>query len=133
MRQAEFEYLDLQSVVRIHETMITRHGGSNGIKDIGLVESALLAPRQTFDGLLLRPTAEEQCASLWFGFVKNHGFVDGNKRVGLAVADIFLKMNGFRFKFDSSRAESLTVLIASSQISLEGLTEIVKSSIERIS
>ena len=125
-----FKYLSLAEIVEIHDVLIERHGGSTGIKDIGLVESALMAPQQTFGGELLLPTLEEQCARLWFGFVQNHGFVDGNKRVGFAAANTFLRMNKHRFRFGSDKAEQITVLVASSRIDLVGLTEIVKVSIE---
>jgi death on curing protein len=77
----------------IHADQIERYGGSLGIRDRGLLESALAMPEATFSGSELHATPDEKAAAYLFHVVKNHPFVDGNKRVGLTVALTFLALN----------------------------------------
>ncbi len=88
------EFLELDDVLALHAESIRRFGGSPGLRDAALLESALAMPRATMFGELLHPTVHEQAAAYLFHMVKNHPFVDGNKRVGLAAALTFLGMNG---------------------------------------
>jgi len=74
--------LSLQQVLELHEESIRRHGGSAGVRDLGLVESALAQPDASFGGVEFYPTITEKVAALGFSLVKNRGFIDGNKRVG---------------------------------------------------
>lgn len=90
----KLEFLELDDVLAIHAESIRRFGGANGLRDPGLLESALAMPRATMFGELLHSTIHEQAAAYLFHLVKNHPFVDGNKRVGLGVALAFLGMNG---------------------------------------
>jgi death on curing protein len=87
-------FLTFDEVLAIHGHLIARYGGSPGIRDVGLLRSALAVPEATYDGVLLHPTIHEQAAAYCFHLVKNHPFVDGNKRAGLAVALAFLRLNG---------------------------------------
>lgn len=89
-------FLTLDEVLAIHAHLIERYGGEPGIRDRGLLESALAMPEATFSEEDLHPTLEEKAAAYLFHLVKNHPFVDGNKRVGLAVALTFLRLNGIR-------------------------------------
>jgi death on curing protein len=86
-------FLTLDEVLAIHADQIERYGGSLGIRDRGLLESALAMPEATFSGSELHATPDEKAAAYLFHLVKNHPFVDGNKRVGLAVALTFLALN----------------------------------------
>jgi death on curing protein len=86
-------FFTLDEVLAIHADQIARYGGSLGIRDGGLLESALAMPEATYAGEDLHPTLTEKAAAYLFHLVKNHAFVDGNKRVGLAVALAFLAMN----------------------------------------
>ena len=81
------EFLTLDEVLALHADRIARYGGSEGIRDVGLLKSALAAPAATFDGGYLHPTLPEMAAAYLFHLVKNHPFVDGNERVGLARRD----------------------------------------------
>ena len=83
-------YLSLDEVLDIHEEQILVFGGASGIRDKGLVEAALLRPQTGY----YRDTIEE-AAALWESLAMNHGFVDGNKRVALAVTEVFLEANGY--------------------------------------
>lgn len=81
-------------VVSVHRMLIAEHGGGSGIRDKGLLESALARPRHLFS-YEPQSTIFELAAAYGFGLAKNHPFVDGNKRAALAVAAIFLELNGF--------------------------------------
>jgi death-on-curing protein len=91
-------FLTLDEVLAIHADQITRYGGSLGIRDQGLLESALAMPEASYADEELHPTLFEKAAAYLFHLVKNHPFVDGNKRVGLAVALAFLAMNDVLIK-----------------------------------
>jgi death on curing protein len=86
-------FLTVDEVLAIHAHLIERYGGSPGIRDLGLLRSALAMPEASFGGETLHATLYEQAAAYCFHIVKNHPFVDGNKRVGLAVALAFLRLN----------------------------------------
>jgi death on curing protein len=92
------KYLTPQQVLAIHDQMVKRFGGSSGIRDIGLVESAVARPMATFDGVDLYENIYDKAAALLQSLLKNHPFVDGNKRTALSSAGIFLKMNGYILK-----------------------------------
>lgn len=89
-------FLSFDEVLAIHARLIHRYGGSLGIRDRGLLESALAMPRMTFGGELLHGTLFEMAAAYLFHIVKNHPFVDGNKRAGLACGLVFLGLNEHR-------------------------------------
>ena len=86
--------LTYHQVIQIHSLLILETGGSDGIRDKGLLDSALNLPFQSFDGEDLYKTIQSKAARLGFSLVNNHAFVDGNKRTGILVMMIFLEMNG---------------------------------------
>ncbi len=89
----------IEEVVAIHDDLIAQFGGASGLRDMGALESALLRPQMGYyDGLL------EEAAALMESLANNHPFVDGNKRVALAVADTFLRLNGSFINCDSGAA-----------------------------
>lgn len=94
----EPDFLTLDEVLAIHAHQIRQYGGSPGLRDRALLESALAMPRATFGGEKLHPTVTEQAAAYLFHLTKNHPFVDGNKRVGLACCLVFLRLNGRRIR-----------------------------------
>lgn len=83
-----------EKVLLLHRILLEETGGSEGIRDIGLLDSALEAAYATFDGKELFPTKEEKAARLGVGLISNHAFVDGNKRIGMYVLLSFLELNG---------------------------------------
>jgi death-on-curing protein len=91
-------FLTLDEALAIHAHQIARYGGALGVRDQGLLESALAMPAATFAGEYLHPSLPEQAAAYLFHLVKNHPFVDGNKRVGLACSFVFLRLNGIRVR-----------------------------------
>ena len=84
-------YLDMEDVLAIHARQIEIYGGSQGIRDAGLIESALLRPQTGYYRDLV-----EEAAALWESLAMNHGFIDGNKRVAFACLNVFLGMNGLK-------------------------------------
>lgn len=88
-------FLEIEEVLAIHQDQITRYGGSMGVRDMNLLESAVKAPASTFMGNFLNADLFEMAAAYLFYLVMNHPFIDGNKRVGTAAALTFLDVNGF--------------------------------------
>lgn len=92
------KYLTTPQVLAIHYQMVKRFGGFQGIRDIGLVESAVGRPQATYDGIDLHENIFDKAAALLQSLLKNHPFVDGNKRTALTSAGIFLNSNGYKLK-----------------------------------
>lgn len=97
-------YLTLQETLGLHEQLIQRFGGSAGVRDMGLLESALLRPQTGY-----YDTLSLQAAALLQSLIQNHCFIDGNKRVAFSAAAIFLRMNGYRLKVESGSGESFLI------------------------
>jgi death-on-curing protein len=102
-------FLTLDEVLAIHAHQIQAYGGSFGIRDRGLLESALAMPEATFGGEYLHGTLHEQAAAYLFHLVKNHPFVDGNKRIGLACCLAFLRLNHVRIAATDDELVDLVV------------------------
>lgn len=91
------KYLTPQKVLAIHDQVVKRTGGSHGIRDLGLLESAVYRPQATFGGMDLYKSIFDKAAALLQSLLKNHPFLDGNKRTALTSAGTFLKINGYKF------------------------------------
>ncbi len=109
-------FLTLDEVLALHADQIERYGGSRGLRDLGLLESAIAAPRATFGGVLLHPTLPEMAAAYLFHLVQNHPFVDGNKRVGLAAASAFLGLNDLWIEAEEEDLVTLVVGVAEGRV-----------------
>ena len=90
---------DKDKVLLLQQLVIKSSGGSAGVRDFGLLDSAIESAYQTFDGVELYPTKEEKGARLGYNLVSNHAFIDGNKRIGLLVMLSFLAINGINLKY----------------------------------
>jgi death on curing protein len=97
-------YLTLEEVLALHAALIARHGGAPGVRDKGLVESALARARSGYYDSL-----SEQAAALLQSFARNHAFVDGNKRLAWASSLVFLRMNGYRVRVSADEAERFLI------------------------
>ena len=95
MTDLDPEFLELEDVLELHADSIELYGGDGGIRDRGLIESAISVPRQSFGDEYLHKTLFAMAAAYAFHLAENQAFVDGNKRVGLAAATAFLAMNGY--------------------------------------
>jgi len=105
-------FLDLAFVLRTHLSLIERYGGEPGVRDIGLLHSAITMPQASFGGQFLHKDLFEMAAAYLFHIVQNHPFVDGNKRAGAAAAIIFLDMNGVEIAADEEGLVDLTLRVA---------------------
>jgi death-on-curing protein len=106
-------FLTLDHVLRLHARQIERFGGSDGVRDIELIESAIAQPQQSFGGEYLHKTLPEMTAAYLFHLTQNHGFIDGNKRTGAFAALAFLEINGIDTDaIDDTEMEALTIAIA---------------------
>ena len=89
-------FLGLDEVIDLHSDQLERYGGASGIRDLGLLESALALPAATFDGRFLHESVFEMAAAYLVTIAQNHPFIDGNKRTALIAAIAFLGLNGWR-------------------------------------
>lgn len=106
-------FLELDEVLRIHQSVIERYGGSAAIRDPGLLQSAIAMPKASFGGQSAHADLFEMAAAYLFHITSNHPFVDGNKRTGAASAIVFLAINGVTLIPDEDGLAELTLAIAS--------------------
>jgi len=109
-------------VLEIHAEVITRFGGSEGIRDLALLESAVAAPQASFGGKSPYKDLVEVAAAYLFYLCRNHPFVDGNKRTGMAACLVFLQLNGIDPPPDGPAWEELTMDVAASRLDREQTT-----------
>ena len=105
--------LTLGEVVELHQLVLTHSGGASGIRDLGLLESALAQPSATFDGVDLHHAILDKAAALGFALVANHPFIDGNKRVGHAAMEVLPVLNGYEIDAAVDEQERLMLDVAS--------------------
>lgn len=97
-------YLTIEEALDLHRQLLERFGGAEGVRDPGLLESALARPRTGYYDSL-----SEQAAALMQSLAGNHAFVDGNKRMAFAATAVFLRMNGYRLEVDADEAERFLI------------------------
>jgi death-on-curing protein len=115
--------LTKEQVLSMHRELIAAHGGSDGVRDEGLLDSALAAPFQTFDGQSLLPSVQQKAARLGYGLVMNHPFVDGNKRVGVHVMLTFLALNGIELSYTQKELYETILDLAAGKVSHDDLLQ----------
>lgn len=108
--------LNKEQIKYLHSKMIQETGGSNGIRDEGLPDSALSAPFQSFGGMELYPSMIRKGARLCYGLIKNHAFFDGKKRIGIYAMLVFLELNGMEIECSEEELIALGLGIASGEI-----------------
>ena len=118
---------DLDKVLLLQQLIIEASGGTAGVLDFKLLDSALNNCYQTFDGKELYPSKEEKGAILGYSLVSNHAFVDGNKRIGLVVMDSFLAFNGIKLSYTDEEMATIGLGIAAGSVSYNDLLEWIKS------
>lgn len=110
-------------VLLLHQLITQETGGDNGVRDFGLLDSALESVFATFDGVELYPTKEEKGARLGYALISNHAFVDGNKRIGMYVLLTFLEVNGIHMNPTNEEVERAGFAVASGQMSYSELLQ----------
>lgn len=117
------KYLGYRQTLWIYRRVIEETGGSPGIRDEGLLQSALARPQATFGGQDLYPTLFEKAAALVESVVRNHPFVDGNKRMAWECLDITLEMNGFRVTASADQSFDLMMRIIERKVTVQDIAE----------
>ena len=108
--------LSKEQVLKLHVSLIKATGGSDGIRDEGMLKLALNNPFQSFDGKELYPSIQTKAARLCFGLVKNHAMMDGNKRLGAHVMLVFLALNGYELTYSQKELSDVILALASDDI-----------------
>jgi death-on-curing protein len=119
----EIAFLTLEDVLALHDELIQRYGGNPGLRDAGLLEAALALPQAGFGGQYFHEFPHEMGAAYLFHLVRNHAFIDGNKRVALACTILFFKINRVPYLIKEEEAVELTLSAASGQIDKSAVTE----------
>ena len=107
--------LTKEQILLMHDQLIEETGGSKGLKDEGMLESALAAPFQSFDGNDLFPSVYQKAARLGYGLASNHAFVDGNKRIGAHAMLVFLALNRIRLDYTQEELSELFLGVAADE------------------
>lgn len=120
-------FLTLDDIIESHQNQIDTYGGSHGIRDIGLLESAIAQPEAGFGGQYLHADIFEMAAAYLYHLVMNHPFVDGNKRVGLEAALIFLEINNENLKASDQELVDLVLKTTAGQVGKREIAEFFRS------
>ena len=115
-------YLTLDEVLEVHRQVIAQSGGAEGLMHLSALESALAQPQMTFGGEDLYPTLVDKAAALGYALIKNHPFLDGNKRTGHAAMEVFLVLNGYEIRAAVDEQEHVMLQVAASEIEREEFT-----------
>ncbi|MDB5356812.1 MAG: Death-on-curing family protein [Phycisphaerales bacterium] len=120
-------FLSLDEVLELHVAQIEQFGGSAGLRDAGLLESALAQPMQAFGGHFLHEDLAAMAAAYLYHIVSNHPFLDGNKRTGTDAAIVFLEMNGVELPVENERLIELVLGVAQGTTSKEQVAQFFRS------
>ena len=116
-------FLSVDVVLKIHRRVIEEFGGDPGLRDRGLLESAVAMPQSTFGGVDLHVGLPEKAAAYHFHLCANHPFMDGNKRVAVVAAEVFLLINGQELSASDNDVEELTLGVAAGRLSKDHVIE----------
>lgn len=121
--------LSLERALQIYARTMAQSGGSVGVRDLGVLESALNQPFLTFSGEELYPSLAEKAATIGFSVIRGHPFVDGNKRAGYMFIEAFLAIHGFELQLDVDEHEAVILSLAAGELDRDEFTEWVRSRI----
>ena len=113
--------LSKEQIIILHKNLIAETGGIDGIRDENLLESAINAPFQTFDNTEVFPSIQQKAARLGYGLIKNHAFVDGNKRIGTHAMLVFLALNKIELEYTQTELSDTILKVAADECSFEDL------------
>ena len=113
--------LSKEQIIKLYEELVSETGGTGGIRDEGLLESAINAPLQSYDNIELFPSIRQKGARLGYGIIMNHPFVDGNKRTGAHAMLVFLAINGIELCFDDDELVNTVLNVAAGKTKFEEL------------
>lgn len=119
-------FLDIDEVIQINKGQILLFGGLHGVRDKGLLESAVYDVQSSFGGEYLYQNINHMAAGYAYGIIKNHPFIDGNKRTGIICSLIFLKYNEIELEFEQEELYKLGIGIATSKLSIDKIAKVFK-------
>ena len=119
-------FLNLEEVIEIHNDLVSKFGGQHGIRDVGLLISAIEMPKATMFGEYLHDSIFDKAAAYLYHIVCNHAFIDGNKRTGAATALIFLYLNAQKFQYHQKDLENLVCSVAEGTSSKEEVSKFLQ-------
>lgn len=123
--------LNLDTILYIHRQTISKHGGLEGIRDIELIRGALETPLLTFDGEDLNKTVLDKISALTYSLIKNHGFRDGNKRVGTIVMGVLCELNNIKLEFSQKELIDFGIDIANGNMTKDDIKDwIIKHAVD---
>ena len=125
-------YLHKQQILKLHNRIINEFGGIHGIRDERLLVSALANPLQTFTGLDLYPTCVDKAVQLCYGLIKNHPFLDGNKRIALHSMLILISINGLKIKIAHDELIDIIFKVADGSFNSSDLLQLLKEKIKEV-
>jgi death on curing protein len=128
----EIEFLPKHIIIYFHQQIISLYGGTLGLRDEGLLDSALEQPRSMFDGSYLHDSLVKMAAAYGFHICNNHPFIDGNKRVALVAMDAFLQKNGFEISSSEKDVYEIMMKLASGTVTKTDLTDWLEANISKL-
>jgi death on curing protein len=129
VRKREPLWIEERDAVAIHDRLLAHHGGATGLRDLGLLQSALARPRQHY-AYAKTPDVVEMAALYTAGAVRNHPFVDGNKRTGFVIGVLFLELHGFDFKAGEEDALQAVMALAAGTLDEARYTEWLRENVK---
>lgn len=115
-------WIDTEDIIMLHSHLIRKTGGLDGLRDRSLLEAAVAAPLQSFDGNDLYKTDIEKIARLGYGLASNHAFLDGNKRIGALITQLLLKWNGYILDLNEGELSDMFIATAARRCSADDLS-----------
>ena len=120
-------YLSVEQVLFLHDRLIEETGGQHGVRDLGGLESALARPQAAFGETEFYPGIFTKAAVLLDGLTRNHPFIDGNKRISISTAALFLQLNGYRLTATDADLEEFTLSVTTTKPSLDEIASWFKA------
>ncbi|MCQ2795264.1 MAG: type II toxin-antitoxin system death-on-curing family toxin [Bacilli bacterium] len=125
------KWITIEQIIRDHDQLIKITGGDNGILNLGMIESAVRAPLQTFDGKDIFPTIIEKVTRLSFALTVNHGFVDGNKRIGALSLIKLLAVNDIELRYTQDELSAIFLKVANNKCNYQQLLDWVNKHLNK--
>jgi death-on-curing protein len=116
-------FFELEQIIKLHNSLISKTGGMDGVRDKNLLDSAIKSPFQTFDGKELYPDLYDKASQLCYSLIENHPFADGNKRIGVHLTLLFLKINNEELKYTQKELIDFGFNIASGKMTRDDIKE----------
>jgi death-on-curing protein len=125
-------FIPKKVIILLHEQLIDRYGGTTGVRDENLLESAIEQPKTTFDGAFLHESLYDMAAAYGFHLCMNHPFLDGNKRIALVAMDVFLQKNGYEIIASEEETYEVMMKLSTGQLTKEALASWLKANSEPV-